>query len=284
VSQLVLGTAQFGHGYGITNSRGRLSDNEVASILDLALESGITRIDTAAVYGDALERLRPWASKFSFTGKIVGTDPIDPLEQITASLRTLGRDTFDACLVREWDRLDQPRRDLIIERMIAALDQGLIERIGVAAYTRDDVHSFRSHLHRAGQDMDAVQVPANPVDRRLDQDVELQQLADAGFEVAVRSAFLQGLLLQETDTQFTEHPDLRRYWEFVRESEFGSPIQICLAHVKALPWATQVVVGVSSLVEWEQILTAWSSAAPELLPAALVSTDEVLLDPRLWRR
>ena len=50
VSQLVLGTAQFGDGYGITNERGRLSDTEVAGILDLALESGVTHVDLSLIH------------------------------------------------------------------------------------------------------------------------------------------------------------------------------------------------------------------------------------------
>lgn len=283
MSQLVLGTAQFGYGYGITNTRGRVDDREIAQIVDLASEAGVSRIDTAAVYGDALNRLRPWASAFSFTSKIVGTDSVDPVEQIERSLEALGRDCFEACLVREWESVDFSGRDLVVERMISALEQGLVERIGVAAYTSDDVHSFRRHLDRAGVDMGAVQVPANPLDRRLDGDVQLQDLAASGTDVAVRSAFLQGLLVDEAETQFLDHPELRRYWDFITQSSSVSPIQACLAHVKALPWATHVVVGVSSVVEWEQILSSWSAASPELLPMTLASTDEVLLDPRLWR-
>jgi aryl-alcohol dehydrogenase-like predicted oxidoreductase len=283
VSQLVLGTAQFGHGYGITNERGRISDAEIAEILDLALESGIRRIDTAAVYGDALERLRPWASSFAFTAKIVGTDPIDPFEQITASLDVLGRDTFDACLVREWDRLEERARDRVIERMIAAREAGLIDRIGVAAYSRDDVHTFGEHLRLAGQDVGAVQVPANPVDRRLDDDEELRSLGSLGVEVAVRSVFLQGLLLNVNQVRFADHPDLGRYWSHVN-GEPDSAIRMCLGHVKALPWASQVVVGVSTPTDWRQILAEWTDAVPELLSPSLASDDPTLLDPRLWPR
>ena len=129
VSQLVLGTAQFGDGYGITNAGGHLSDTEVAGILDLALESGVTHIDTAAVYGDALQRLRPWSSAFTFTGKIVGTDPVDPVEQVSSSLSVLGCEKFEACLIREWDQLDETQRDDVVDRMIHA------QQVGCLLYT-----------------------------------------------------------------------------------------------------------------------------------------------------
>ena len=51
-SKLVLGTVQFGCSYGI-NSAGRPSGAEVQRILDLALCSGITTLDTSSAYGDA---------------------------------------------------------------------------------------------------------------------------------------------------------------------------------------------------------------------------------------
>ena len=282
MSQLVLGTAQFGDGYGITNQRGRMSDAEVAGILDLALESGVTHIDTAAVYGDALQRLRPWSSAFTFTGKIVGTDPVDPVEQVSASLGVLGCEKFDACLVREWDQLDEAQRDDVVDRMIHAQQVGLVDRIGVAAYTRHDVRTFREHLHRADHEVGALQVPSNPIDRRFDHDDDVQTLATCGADLAVRSVFLQGLLLQEDQRIFANHPDLRMYWAHVQDRSPRSALSICLRHVKALEWATQVVIGVSSLNEWQEVLRCWSEATPDLLPSSCASDDQELLDPRRW--
>ena len=43
-----LGTAQFGLDYGITNSKGRVPEEEVGSILDAEEAAGINMLDTAA--------------------------------------------------------------------------------------------------------------------------------------------------------------------------------------------------------------------------------------------
>ena len=142
MSELVLGTAQFGHAYGVTNSVGRINDDALDDILDEAKRGGITRLDTAGVYGDALERLRPWAHEFIYTSKIVGTDPADPIEQIENGLTRLGRDSFESCLIREWDALEPAQQDRIFGRMLEARGQGLVERIGVAAYEQRDIESF----------------------------------------------------------------------------------------------------------------------------------------------
>jgi aryl-alcohol dehydrogenase-like predicted oxidoreductase len=52
--KLILGAAQFGSPYGITNlSNLMLGDSELNSLLDCAFDHGITTIDTAESYGQA---------------------------------------------------------------------------------------------------------------------------------------------------------------------------------------------------------------------------------------
>ena len=47
---MVLGTAQFGMDYGIANTIGKPSNEDVFQILDLAWESGVRKFDTAPSY------------------------------------------------------------------------------------------------------------------------------------------------------------------------------------------------------------------------------------------
>jgi hypothetical protein len=55
-----------------------------------------------------------------------------------------------------------------------------------------------------------------------------------------------------------------------------------IAHVKALPWVSQVVVGAASVDEWAQVCAAWRDVEAQRAPEHLASMDEVLLDPRRW--
>ena len=50
-SKIALGTAQFGLDYGISNNGGQTPKKEVARILQLAKQKGITVLDTAFLYG-----------------------------------------------------------------------------------------------------------------------------------------------------------------------------------------------------------------------------------------
>lgn len=52
-SQFMLGTAQFGTGYGIANQIGRPSYQTVLKILECAAANGVNCLDTAPTYGDS---------------------------------------------------------------------------------------------------------------------------------------------------------------------------------------------------------------------------------------
>ena len=53
----ILGTAQFGLNYGISNNTGQIKENEVKKIIHYCNEVGITNFDTAQAYGNSEEIL-----------------------------------------------------------------------------------------------------------------------------------------------------------------------------------------------------------------------------------
>ena len=73
MAELCLGTVQFGMKYGINNTLGQPSEENVFEMLDTAFENGIRVIDTARAYGTAETVLgRYFASgKNVYTVKII---------------------------------------------------------------------------------------------------------------------------------------------------------------------------------------------------------------------
>ena len=53
MNKIILGSAQFGSDYGISNSTGKVDESEVIKILKKAHENDIFFIDTAINYGDS---------------------------------------------------------------------------------------------------------------------------------------------------------------------------------------------------------------------------------------
>ena len=277
MSQLVLGTAQWGHAYGVTNTAGRLEDAEISALVDASLQAGISRVDTARGYGDAEARLRPFSRDFQITTKISGAD--DAGDQVSASLAHLGVQLLDAVLIHDWDSVDDASRMAAVGGLCRLLDDGVASRVGVSVYYAAGLPAAVEMFDAAGVPLQEVQVPANVLDRRLDESGALADLSASGAHVVARSVFLQGILLAPGGG-LADHPDVVNF----RDSIDGrsSALEACLGHVRGLPWATHVVVGATSARELTEIVTAWQSCSPGLLEASLASSDLDLIDPRRW--
>ncbi|MDQ5975768.1 MAG: hypothetical protein QG661_2977 [Actinomycetota bacterium] len=286
-SSLVLGTAQWGDAYGVTNARGSLTDADVAEVVATALASGVTGVDThrttdpAHGYGRALSRLRPWAPRFRITTKVFGgpTADLPVLGQLEATLEELGVPAVHACLVHDWSALSDAEAVEVAEALTEAVHQGLAARVGVSAYDADELERAERLFDRLG----AVQVPASPVDQRLRHSPVTARLAAAGTEVQVRSVFLQGLLLDPAaGTPLRDHADVRAFHRFCEERGVDA-LAACLSFTRGLPWAGPVVVGVTSAAELAQIADAWVAEPIDDDWADLASDDVDLVDPRRWR-
>jgi len=276
VTELVLGTAQWGNAYGVTNAVGRLSDDEITSIVSVARKSSITDVDTARGYGDAETRLRPFAQDFTVTTKVSGGG--DVLALVDASLSDLGVESVNGVLIHDWDALDCKGQGMSVLSYGQLLDSGKVARVGVSVYDAAGLESAASTFDAGGVPLGVVQVPASVLDRRLDESSLLMELAAAGTHVVVRSAFLQGVLLS-TGGELADHPDVVRFRESVGSE---SLLEACLGHVGGLPWASHVVVGVTSADELSEIVAAWESCTRAVLDASLGSDDLELIDPRRW--
>ena len=278
MTDLVLGTAQWGSGYGITNAVGRLSDDECAAIMDVALGSGVGAVDTALSYGDAQVRLRPWAPDVAITTKVSG---IDAIGQLSECLDALAVTSIDCLLLHDWDALAPGERTSAVEALGVIADRALAERVGVSVYDESGIASAVEVFGERGVPLGVVQVPANALDRRLDEAEVMRLLNVSGTRVQVRSVFLQGLLAGPSDAALANHPDVVAF--HTRCASAGmNPVVIALGHIRSLTWADDIVVGVASARELADIISAWNEIEPQRAHPQLASTDLDLIDPRLW--
>jgi aryl-alcohol dehydrogenase-like predicted oxidoreductase len=274
---LVLGTAQWGYGYGITSRVDRISEPELRSLVDLAVSSGISNVDSALAYGDAHIRLRPWANSFRVTTKVAGSHPAEIRRQIHEAIEQLGVSHLDACLIHDWESLDSDSAKRAARNLEAVREEGLVKAVGVSVYSEVGVKD----ADLAFSDLGQVQVPANVLDRRLDDSTLLRNLSDRGARIQVRSALLQGLLAGPSRSRLSRHPAVESYLAYAAQAQIN-PIAIALAHVRALPWASEIVVGVSSTAELAELISEWKSTPECLADPGLGCLDASLIDPREW--
>lgn len=257
VHRIGLGTAQFGLDYGISNKRGRVDEDEVGRIVRRAVEAGIRVIDTAPVYGEAervLGEALPADSTIDVVTKTVRLAEGLPrvLARAATSCNLLGR-SVDVIVHSAADLSGPAGADLWrgIEGLKA---RGVCRRIGFSAYAEDDVVALAERFRP-----DLVQVPCSLADQRLARNGELARLRALGVDIHIRSIFLQGLVLMTPQSLPQGLVRVAPWLERVRRKAQDlniSMLEAALGYAASLDEDAALIVGVTSLAEFEDILAA----------------------------
>jgi aryl-alcohol dehydrogenase-like predicted oxidoreductase len=282
VARLGIGTVQFGQAYGISNTRGRVPEGDVAAILRRGAEAGVGTLDTAANYSEAeavLGALAPLTRPFRVVTKTANLK--NGLAALIARARqsalTLQRRPVDLLLVHAATDLAGSEGDALWNALLALKQEGLFKGIGISAYVADDPVALARRFKP-----DAMQVPLSLLDQRLIRSGALAALKAGGVEIHARSLFLQGLLFLETlppklAAAAPHLAALRR-----RVADAGStPLAAALAFALDQP-IDVAVVGVTTPRELDEILAAAALPSPQLDWNACALDDETVLTPSRW--
>jgi len=286
--KLALGTVQFGMDYGVANTKGRVSSQEVSVILKRAQDCGIDMLDTAISYGDSEIVLGQLGiEKWKTITKLpaVPNDCIDidqwVKEQTNLSMARLGLTQLYGILLHRPSQLMESMGQNLYAALHAIKNQGLTCKIGVSVYGADELSTLFDHYS-----FDLVQSPLNIFDRGLVESGWANQLKNAGVEVHTRSSFLQGLLLMEPGqrpAKFNRWNDIWNLWDSWLKRENLTPIQACLRYVNNLSAIDRIVVGVNSIDQLNQILEAINGDMPNLTELNILQ-DKRLINPANWNQ
>ena len=285
VASLGLGSAQFGCDYGISNTRGRVNEDEVRQILALAGDCKIKHIDAAHYDGDVeriLGRCWPFPSPFKPQVRTLRLEKgLDWLEsRLRRSVDHMGLVRIHAALVDSAEDLTGPDGDALWERLEKLKAEGLISKIGISATYKDQPLLLARRFKP-----DIVQVPCSILDQRLVKNGDIAALDELGIEVQVRSVFLQGLLFLPREALPANlvaiGPHLSKVRRLMMESG-ADPLHAALSFALNLKGVSTVVVGVTSAAELRAIVAASERKAPKVNWDAMAISDDIALDPSLW--
>ena len=266
-SRVILGTAQLGSAYGVTNRVGDPGDSGALAIVNSALSHGMTVFDTARGYDRSEERLgKALAGPVKGRGRIITkldhslVCPIDDdcaraavdasVYRSMAMLRTTRLDTL---LLHRWAQRSVSG-GAVWRRLLELRDAGLIGRLGVSVLEpREALDALTD------QDVRVVQLPFNILDHRW-QTAGVPDAVMSRPDVAVhaRSVFLQGLLLAPADAW----PALigvdalgivDALEDAVSDTGFESCADLCIAYALCQPWIDAIVVGVDDVAQLAEI-------------------------------
>ena len=244
VERLILGTAQFGLDYGISNPRGQVPEEEVGEILDDAWAQGVTMLDTAAAYGASETVVGAYLARTGHPFRVIskltpGAQPDDVEAQCRASRARLNGETLYAYLVHAMQ--DLRKTPALWQAMRRLKDKGWVQKIGVSAYYPGDLEWASA----CGIEYEIVQVPYSVFDQRFGP--VLEQLRERRVETHVRSVFLQGLVFKEPEALHGVLQRTRKNLHRLRACahDLGLPVSaVCLAFVLLNPGVDHAAIGV----------------------------------------
>lgn len=286
LQKLILGTAQFGLHYGISNTRGQITQAEVEAILIRAAEVGIETLDTAAAYGESetsIGKALQYNSGFRIITKYPPDTPGKSIKQaFEESLQRLEQKKVYGYLLHSFSTYKA--NPSILEELVVLKTQGRIDKIGVSLYHPEEAEI----LLKAGAPIDIVQFPYSVFDRRFES--ILPELRAKSIETHVRSIYLQGLYFMQPDA-IPAHlqkaaPKVKALQQLA--AKYNLPLgAMLMGFVLQNENITNVVVGVESLQTLEENIAFTSTRLSEELILALQDfeeRDENIILPYNWAK
>jgi aryl-alcohol dehydrogenase-like predicted oxidoreductase len=292
---LVLGTAQFGSNYGIANAdkTGLPDQITVNAIVQEAWENGIQEFDTAQGYGKSEEALGEALSELGVSAEAIIISKFDP------ALDHLDRSALSNALSESLSRLGIPSlygMMLHREELLSLWDNGLskilhdfalsgrVKYIGISVYSPDKAIQA---LNTEGIDM--VQLPTNILDRRFETAGVFQIADEKRKQIYIRSIFLQGLILMDTDEIPEEMSFVRPVLERLKHLSQDLSLtrqEIALGYIKSAIPNSRVVFGADNSEQVKKNLLCWNKKPSQYMVSQVKKlfdcVDESVLNPTLW--
>jgi len=303
ISELAIGTVQFGLSYGVANTDGQPSFETAKMLVRRAIAHGVTHIDTAAAYGDAETCLGQIVTR-DFQSQVTIVTKLSPLTQLSESAndqdikahveasiykscRKLNMPVLPYLLLHRWQH--RTSHNGRIWKVLKDLQQeGTISRLGVSVQNPEEALQAI-----ADPDIKFVQLPCNILDRRFQQS-GLPEKAERRKDVIVqaRSIFLQGLLISPA-AKWPEIAGLNSV-DIVNKISFlatklnrENVPDLCIAYVRSQSWVDCLVLGMENINQLDQNVVLFNNSTLSKMQCKQVeecfeNLPEKLLNPALW--
>jgi aryl-alcohol dehydrogenase-like predicted oxidoreductase len=294
LTEVILGTANFGNPYGILNRQSgvaTVTTQEAMNIIKYCKSVGIRKFDTASTYGPATGILESY---------IVNDSDIDVLNKISwvdGSLDSFGAYEREIAKLMEspigevtsiiqwhnWDGniLDLERTNEIQSKIRLSHGVGFgVTTYGVA----------NAEMAVTAQCFDSIQFEYNVLNQRIIQMLS-KRVNHTDCKYIVRSILLQGLL--PNFDYLAPHLPLKlleavNHFQSISNSWQLTPLEVAIRSMLNYPIKADLVVGATSIKEIEEILECVTKGP---LPVELFdqiiqlrSYDATLADPRNWKK
>ncbi|MFW7378391.1 MAG: aldo/keto reductase [Oligoflexus sp.] len=305
VDRLVLGAAQLGLDYGITNINGKPSEEDSTKLIKMAILNGVEYIDTARAYGNSEEVIGN-SLKSGWQGRVKVITKLSPLvncpenanidtvnafvdASIYESCAQLMTKSIEVLLLHRTSHL-QKWDGSVWNRLRDLQEQGIIKDLGVSV---QDPNELEIALNN--KDVSYIQMPYNILDWRWDKSISQIKLARSSrkLTIHIRSAFLQGLLISQEPRIWKQaridNPMELIEWLEDRVTSFKrkSVKDLCLSFVNSMNWIDGICIGMTCLDQLLENIRLFqqpklSDSDIETLISERPVISEAALNPASW--
>lgn len=273
-NKLALGTVQFGLNYGINNTFGKTPKDEVAKILEVALNHGINTLDTANAYGDS--------------ETVLGKNDLSEFNIITKFREAESYNSFKNQIIKSFENLNQHsiygvmahspitllKKDYYLTFLNKLKSEGRIRKIGASFNTIEEIEQ----ILKSKIDLDIVQFPFNILDNRFEPYMKILKLRNV--EIHVRSTFLQGLFFCKTNELNKFFNPIKDYIRYLQSFHDKLPI-LLLEHSLKQSFIDKVVVGVNNKDQFEKNILGINNSV-EKIEKFNLAINEDIITPSRW--
>jgi len=291
--EIIVGTAQFGMNYGVTNVKGKVKKNEVLSILNLASELGIKTLDTSQAYGDAEDLIGGSdfiKNNFKINTKITFDEneinskyPLSSMDKrLKKSFKSLGIYNLNSLMIHNGANLNINSLGLI-DWFKNCKKRKIIKSFGASIY--HDTFLPEEIL----SELDFVQIPFSLFNSEVKKNGIIKSCLQNNIKIHVRSIFCQGIILCEVDKLplWCDQKD-REFLKKIKRLSMDSNISmidLACSYVQREDWVDSIVIGLTSKKELIEILNSFERRVSfdfEKLKQLSKNLSQKLLDPRRW--
>ena len=289
-NKLIIGTAQFKKGYGITNINKRINNKEIKKIFTLINENNIKYFDTAPFYGNSEKILGEYINQKEIVTKIPDIKEkiiskksiLETKKVLFQSIKNLKINNLYGVLLHSSFDLLKPGKKYLIDFLRGIKKDKITKKVGVSIYEKQNFYDIQRFFSP-----DIIQLPLNIIDRRLITNNFLKKIKDKKIEIHARSVFLQGVLLENPKNfppffqQFKS--DFLHLRNEIKKNKI-SLLKAYLAFVLTIKEIDKIVIGIASSKQLKQILKIFNLKKIEKIDIDIsVISNKTLLDPRLWK-
>lgn len=287
LSELSLGTVQFGLDYGVANKGGKPNPSDVNSIIDYLYKNEINIFDTAQSYGNAeivLGKTLEKKEKKYIISKLSSTDFL-VREKIETSLKNLKIKKLFGLLLHDTKIFDNwsKEEDNYVKNL---KNHDLITYFGTSIYSNAEFD-----LSLNNDSVDIIQVPFSLFDQRAIRYNWFEKAKQKNKLLIVRSIYLQGLLLMDIDNVPFKLSAAKKYINILDEFCVKNKLsrqELIIGYVKKRTTGAIKLFGCENIKQAKENINIYNKnfnlrdSELELLENYFTEIDETIWNPSKW--